>query len=164
MNSEVYTGQAIVCGDWSLTLNMQWANTIVDSFELVNIPRAPNWLIGAANIEGNIVPVVDLAVYFDPSMTPTVIGRHHRIIVGGKREENAEGSVGNDSTFAILFSGLPMQIQYKREAIKADTVLPERLRELSLGMAMQHIGAAVSKPYFEMNTNRFIEFLSNSLI
>lgn len=164
MNSEVYTGQAIVCGDWSLALNMQWANTIVDAFELVTIPRAPNWLIGAANIDGNIVPVVDLAVYFEPTMTPTVIGRHHRIIVGGKREENSEGTAGNDGTFAVLFSGLPMQIQYTREAISADAALPERLRELSLCMAIPHLEGVVSKPHFEINTDRFIEFLSLSLM
>lgn len=160
MNAEVYTGQAIVCGDWSLALNMQWANTIVDTFELVKIPRAPNWLIGAANIDGRIVPVVDLAVYFEPTMTPTAISRHHRIIVGGKREENAEGALGNDSVFAILFSGLPMQIKYTREAIEASVVMPQRLHELCHGMAQNNAG----KKYFEMDTDKFIDYLSLSLI
>jgi chemotaxis signal transduction protein len=164
MNVEVYTGQTIVCGDWSLALNMQWANTIVDNFELVNIPRAPNWLIGAANIDGSIVPVVDMAVYFEPNMTTTAITRHHRIIVGGKREENTEGALGNDSAFAILFSGLPMQIQYTREAIDTNAALPDRLRELCLGMANSHVSSSGNKMHFEMNTNRLIEFLSNSLI
>jgi chemotaxis signal transduction protein len=121
-------------------------------------------LIGAANIDGSIVPVVDLAVYFAPDMTPTTIGRHHRIIVGGKREDNSEGTVGSDSAFAILFSGLPMQIQYTREAIDANAVLPDRLRELSLGMAIPQAGSAVNKPHFEMNTDRFIDFLSLSLM
>jgi chemotaxis signal transduction protein len=164
MNSEVFTGQAISCGGWSLVLNMQWANTIVDAFELVKIPRAPGWLIGAANIDGNIIPVVDLSLYFVPNAAPMAIDRHHRILVGGKREDNAEGGAGSDSVFAILFSGLPAQIQYTREAMDASHVIPERLRELSLGMAKSSAGVGASKSYFEMNTDRFVDFLSLSLM
>lgn len=167
MNSEVFTGQAIVCGGWSLALNMNWANTIVDTFELVKIPRAPNWLIGAVNLDGSIIPVVDFSVYFVPNAAPMAIDRHHRILVGGKREDQAEGAAANDSVFAILFSGLPMQIQYTREVIDTAHVLPERLRELSLGIA-KSVAATTSvgesKTYFEMNTDRFIHFLSLSLM
>ena len=164
MNAEVFTGQAITCGGWSLALNIQWANTIVDAFELVKIPRAPNWLIGAANIDGRIVPVVDLSLYFVPNAAPMVIDRHHRILVGGKREDNAEGVAGIDSVFAILFSGLPMQIQYTREAMDASHVIPERLRELSLGMAKSNAGGGAGKSHFEMDTDRFVDFLSLSLM
>lgn len=164
MDAEVFTGQAISCGGWSLAVNMQWANVIVDTFELVKIPRAPNWLIGAANIDGNIIPVVDFSVYFVPNAAPMVIDRHHRILVGGKREENAEGTAANDSIFAILFKGLPSQIQYTREAMDASHVIPERLRELSLGMAKNNAVGSANKTHFEMNTDRFIDFLSLSLM
>lgn len=167
MNPEVFTGQTIGCGGWSLAINMQWANTIVDTFELVKIPRAPHWLIGAVNIDGAIIPVVDLSVYFVPNAAPMAIDRHHRILVGGKREEGADGTVtndSNDSVFAILFSGLPMQIEYTREAMDASHVIPERLRELSLGMAKNIATGASSKVHFEMNTDRFVDFLTHSLI
>jgi chemotaxis signal transduction protein len=160
MNSEVFTGQAITCGGWSIALNIQWANTIVDTFELVKIPRAPNWLIGAVNIDGSIIPVVDLSIYFVPNAAPMAIDRHHRILVGGKREVGAEGTAGDDSVFAILFNGLPMQIEYTREAIDASVVIPERLRELCIGIAQNNAG----KKYFEMNTDRFVDYLSLSLI
>ncbi len=160
MSAEVFTGQVIICGGWSITLNMQWTNTIVDTFELVKIPRAPGWLIGAANIDGGIVPVVDLSLYFVPNAAPMAIDRHHRILMGGKREEGAEGGSGNEHVFAILFSGLPMQLEYTREALDVDVVIPERLRELSLGVAKSQTG----KKSFEMDTDRFVEFLSLSLI
>ena len=160
MNAEVFTGQAITCGGWSLALNMQWANTIVDSFELVKIPRAANWLIGAANIDGNIIPVVDLSVYFVPSAIPMAIDRHHRILVGGKREAGTEGAAANDSVFAILFNGLPMQIEYTRETLDAAVVIPGRMRELSLGLAKSQAG----KKSFEMDTDRLVDFLSLSFI
>jgi chemotaxis signal transduction protein len=155
-------GQAITCGGWSLALNLNWANTIIDTFELVNIPRSPNWLVGAVNVDGNIIPVVDLSVYFVPNAPPMQIDRHHRLLVGGKRDANIEstGGSGSDSVFAILFAGLPMQIQYTQETMDETIVIPERLRELCLGTAKDSTG----KTYFEMNTDRFIEFLSISLI
>jgi chemotaxis signal transduction protein len=155
-------GQAITCGGWSLALNLTWANTIIDTFELVNIPRSPNWLIGAVNVDGNIIPVVDLSVYFVPNAPPMQIDRHHRLLVGGKRDANIESTVGSgsDSVFAILFSGLPMQIDYTQEIMDETIVIPERLRELCIGTARDGTG----KTYFEMNTDRFIEFLSLSLI
>jgi chemotaxis signal transduction protein len=164
MDAEVHTGQTITCGGWSLALDLQWANTIVDSFELVKIPRAPNWLIGAVNIDGSIVPVVDLSVYFVPNAAPMAIDRHHRILVGGRSEAYADGGAGGDGVFAILFSGLPMQIQYTREAIDASLVIPERLRELSLGMAKNQAAGNSNKTHFEMNTDRFVDFLALSLI
>jgi chemotaxis signal transduction protein len=156
------TGQAITCGGWSLALNLMWANTIIDVFELVKIPRSPNWLIGAVNVDGNIIPVVDLSVYFVPNAPPMQIDRHHRLLVGGKRDEKTESTSGSatDSVFAILFNGLPMQIQYTREPVDEAVVIPERLREMCLGTAKDSAG----KTYFEMNTDRFIEFLSLSLI
>ena len=155
-------GQAITCGGWSLALNLNWTNTIIDVFELVNIPRAPNWLIGAVNVDGNIIPVVDLSVYFVPNAPPMQIDRHHRLLVGGKRDASIEssGGSGSDSVFAILFAGLPMQIQYTQETMDETIVIPERLRELCLGAAKDSTG----KTYFEMNTDRFIEFLSLSLL
>lgn len=157
-----FIGQAITCGGWSIALNIAWTNTIIDTFELVKIPRSPNWLIGAVNVDGNIIPVVDLSVYFVPNAPPMQIDRHHRLLVGGRRDssvENAGGS-GDDSVFAILFVGLPMQIQYSREPVDEAIVIPECLRELCIGTAKD----AAGKTYFEMNTDRFIEYLSLSLI
>jgi chemotaxis signal transduction protein len=155
-------GQAITCGGWSLALNLTWTNIIIDTFELVNIPRSPNWLIGAVNVDGNIIPVVDLSVYFVPNAPPMQIDRHHRLLVGGRRDASIESTVGSgsDSVFAILFAGLPMQIEYTREMMDETIVIPERLRELCLGTAKDSTG----KTYFEMNTDKFIEYLSLSLI
>jgi chemotaxis signal transduction protein len=164
MNSETVTGQVITCGGWSIALNMHWANTIVDTFELVKIPRAPHWLIGAVNIDGSIIPVVDLSVYFVPNAAPMAIDKRHRILLGGKRVESVEGISANDSVFAILFSGLPMQIEYTREAMDPSVVIPEQLRELCLGMAKSNAGSNKDKTHFEMNTDKFIDFLSLSLI
>ena len=163
MGSELFTGQAITCGGWMLALNMQWTNLIVDDFELVTIPRAPNWLVGAANIEGNIVPVVDLTMYFVPNAAPLLIDRHTRLLLGGKRED-AEGSSANDNVFAILFSGLPIQIQYTREDINEMIVIPERLRELSLGLAQSRNMGGEVRQHFELDTDKLLDYLTLNLM
>lgn len=149
-----HTAQAIQCGRWSLALSFDWANTIIDQFELVNIPKAPPWLIGAVNLDGGIVPVVDLAAYFEPDARATAIDRHHRLLMGGRTPDNNENAV------AILFSGLPFQIQYTREALKADFAMPERLRDLCRGVARSEQGQA----HLEIDTHRFLDNLSMSLM
>ena len=152
--SSTHTAQAIECGRWSLAVGFDWANTIVDQFQLVTIPRAPAWLIGAVNHDGGIVPVVDLAAYFEPGKSATSIDRHQRLLVGGM----TDGS--NENAVAILFAGLPFQIQYTREPVRADVALPERLQELCRGVARSEAG----KLHFEIDTQRFIDNLSMRLM
>jgi chemotaxis signal transduction protein len=151
---QVHTAQAIQCGRWSLALSFDWANTIIDQFELVTIPKAPPWLIGAVNLDGGIVPVVDLAAYFEPDGRTTAIGRQHRLLMGGRTHESNENAV------AILFSGLPFQIQYTREPVSTDIAMPERLRDLCRGVARSEVG----KRHLEIDTHRFVENLSISLM
>lgn len=152
--SGTHTAQAIQCGPWSLALSFDWANTIIDHFDLVNIPKSPAWLIGAVNLDGGIVPVVDLAAYFEPEAKTAAAGRKHRLLMGGR----TEGS--NENAVAILFSGLPFQIQYTREPVSADVALPERLQELCRGVAQSEAG----KRHFEIDTQRFVDNLSLRLM
>ena len=152
--SSTHTAQAIECGRWSLALGFDWANTIIDQFQLVTIPKAPAWLIGAVNLDGDIVPVVDLAAYFEPEERVMAMDRHHRLLMGGM----TDGS--NENAVAILFSGLPFQIQYTREPLRAGVALPERLQELCRGVARSEAG----KLHFEIDTQRFIDNLSMRLM
>jgi hypothetical protein len=52
--------QGIQCGSLNVAFSFAWARSIVEDFSLTPIPNAPAWLLGAANIEGEIVPVFDL--------------------------------------------------------------------------------------------------------
>lgn len=151
---ESHIAQAVTCGTWPLALRFEWANAIVDKFELVPIPGAAPWLVGAVNVDGSILPVVDLAIYFEPNTPPTLIDRHHRLLLGGKSD------AGHENALAILFTSLPMQVQYTREPIDPTAVLPERLRDVCRGMARSSTG----KSHYEINTDRLAEFLSLSLI
>jgi chemotaxis signal transduction protein len=150
----LHVGQAVQCGRWSLVFNFLWTNAIIDEYELVAIPGAAEWLVGAANIEGSIVPVVDLARYFEPGAVQQAAERHRRLLLGGR----ADGS--NENAAALLFSKLPFQVQYTREPLSPDTQLPERLREVCNNTAKSSSGAS----YFEIDTERFVEFLSLNLL
>ncbi len=145
-----HTAHVVMCGRWSLAFGIRWINVLIDEFELVAIPGAAPWLVGAVNIEGAIVPVVDLAAYFEPGLVPQAITRHHRLMLGGRRENS------NEDAIALLFSGLPTQIEYDRQQLDPAYEVPERLRELCSGMA----GGAS----FEINTDELLTALSISLM
>ena len=144
------TAYVVMCGRWSLAIGIRWINVLIDEFELVAIPGAAPWLVGAVNIEGAIVPVVDLAAYFEPDLAPQTITRHHRLMLGGRRENSNEDAV------ALLFSGLPTQIEYDRQPLDPSLEMLERLRELCSGM-----GSGAS---FEIKTDELLSTLSISLM
>jgi hypothetical protein len=97
--------QGIACGKLNLAFTFNWARQIVDSFELVSIPRAPGWILGAVNVNGSIVPVVDLANYFFDSAQPAQAERGQRLLVGGIQAEDAEAAL------AVVFSLTPAQLE-----------------------------------------------------
>lgn len=88
--------QAVQCGPWALAFPFSWARSIVEEFDLSEVPHSPPWLLGAANVDGKVVPVIDLALYLDPQ-TPPDHGGPRLLLVGGEGEDAA----------GIVFSGLP---------------------------------------------------------
>jgi chemotaxis signal transduction protein len=89
--------QAIDCGAVQVAVPFDWARNVVETFDLSPAPNAPVWLAGATNIEGRILPVLDLAAWLDPADAQAV-DRHTRLLVGGDADE----------AYALLFRGLPM--------------------------------------------------------
>jgi chemotaxis signal transduction protein len=112
-----YTGQseqlfqAIRCGSLRVAFPYGWANTIVEKFSLTAVPRAPAWLAGAANIDGQIYPVVDLAHWVLSGGRAMSSNASHaktssaaRLLIGGIHSNNG------DDRLAVLFNGLPQQL------------------------------------------------------
>ncbi len=145
-----HTAHVVTCGRWSLAFGIRWINVLIDDFELVPVPGAAPWLIGAVNVEGAIVPVADLAAYFEPALPPQAISRHHRLMLGGRRENSNEDAV------ALLFSGLPTQLEYDRKPLDLSQELPERLREICFGK--------VGEATFEIKTDELLSALWISLM
>lgn len=146
--------QGLMCGDLRLAFNFGWARQIVEDFELVVLPRAPGWVLGAVNINGSIVPVVDLANYFAQSAQPAQSQRGQRLLVGGIQAEDAEAAL------AVVFTHTPVQLEYAPQHLGAagDTLVP-RLLEVCSGTASDDQG----NQYFEIDTQRLMDALSIEL-
>ena len=69
-SNSLQLAQGVMCGEMRLAFTFSWARQIVDDFDLVALPRAPGWVLGAVNINGAIVPVVDQTNYFTQSIQP----------------------------------------------------------------------------------------------
>ena len=146
--------QGIVCGPWALALSYDWARQILDNFELTAIPKSPNWLLGATNVEGNILPVVDLGVYFSPELGATSASQTtQRILVGGMTTDGADAAV------AIVFHALPQQLRYSASALDYANSLPAKLREVCDAVAQDANG----NNFLEINSERLMAALSDEL-
>lgn len=145
--------QGIVCGSWALAFSFDWARQIVEEFEPSAIPKSPAWLLGSANIEGNIVPVIDLAVYFSPATANLQIQTHQRLLVGGITAAGAEDAV------AFVFSGLPQQLKYETQELTYGGALPEKLRESCGGIANDASG----RNFLEINIEKLMAMLADEL-
>ena len=145
--------QGIHCGDFLLAFGFDWARQIVDQFELVPMPRAPSWVLGAVNVNGVIVPVVDLSNYFSASTLPAQLERGQRLLVGGIQDEDAE------SALAVVFSQTPVQLDYQTSPWVDLRALPTRLQEVCSGVAGDDQGQA----YAEINPRKLMDALSAEL-
>lgn len=118
--------QAVRCGDRWFAFAYGWARSAVESFDLSVAPNAPAWLVGAVNVEGRILPVVDLLAWTEPGRWQDAQDRHARLLVGGEGE----------AAVALLFQGLPRLVAVL-PAVAADP--HERLAPLVRGRAVEDI-------------------------
>lgn len=114
--------QGVQCGPWPLAFPFSWARSIVEDYELSEVPHAPSWLLGAANVDGRVVPVIELALYLDPAWRPEPAATP-MLLVGGEGEDAA----------GIVFRGLPAIARAQPEA--PAPALPAALAEFFTGTA-----------------------------
>lgn len=145
--------QGIVCGEFRLAFGFDWARQIVDQFELVPIPRAPTWVLGAVNVNGVIVPVVDVANYFSEVAEPAQLLRGQSLLVGGTQDEDA------DNAIAVAFSQTPVQLDYVDEPLVGVPALPARLQEVCCGV----VSDDRAQLYIEIDPRKLMDALSAEL-
>ena len=146
--------QGVQCGRYSLAFSFDWARQIVDDFELVPVPRAPGWVLGAVNINGLIVPVIDVDCYFSASDAPSQRQRGQRLLLGGVQAEDAEGAL------AIVFSQTPVQLEYHALPVTEPAVWPQRLQEVCKGIACTEHG----KSFIEIDAEKLMAALAAELL
>jgi chemotaxis signal transduction protein len=145
--------QGVQCGDYLLAFDFEWARQIIEQFELVPVPRAPSWILGAVNVNGLIVPVVDIANYFSQSATPAQVERGQRLLLGGIAAEDS------DNALAIIFSQTPTQLEYDAQPIAAPQALPLRLQEVCRQAAVDDM----ARTYIEIDPEKLMDALSAEL-
>jgi chemotaxis signal transduction protein len=145
--------QGIQCGSLNLAFSFAWARSIVEDFSLTPIPNAPAWLVGAANIEGEIVPVFDLVSWVgvgasDALRTRPGAGRA-RLLVGGHGDERA----------AIAFSGSARMVRYAAGSQKkpAGPALPPRLHAVVLA------GSETTPQHWVLDAPKLLDQLADDL-
>lgn len=147
--------QGILCGAWALAFPFDWARQIVDDFDLSPIPKAPVWLIGATNVDGNILPVVDLKIYL--GLSSNTGGTKQRLLIGGMLQQASADRAGD--AIAIAFDGLPQQLRYEPRKLTYASALPPRLRELCVGIGHN----ATGHEFLEIDDQRLMAVLSDEL-
>lgn len=148
--------QGIVCKPWALAFSFDWTYTIAEDTEVTIVPRAPNWLRGAINFEGEVLPVIDLAVYFSPTDAAPERQRGERLLLGGLRR-GEQNSV--ETAMAIVFSQRPQQLRYERTPVAYLSALPPKLRELAMAQATLADGTT----YIEIDTAKLLDALGGEL-
>jgi chemotaxis signal transduction protein len=148
--------QGILCGSWALAFPFEWARQIVDTFECSPIPKSPAWLLGGTNVDGNILPVIDLRVYLGESSHS--MARQQRLLIGAMSVSHNSADTTGD-TIAIAFEGLPQQLSYEPQELTYASVLPARLRELCVGVGKNPAG----HEFLEIDAQRLMLVLSDEL-
>jgi chemotaxis signal transduction protein len=116
----------VLCGPWALAFPFSWARNLIEDIELCDVPHAPAWLLGAANVDGAVIPVFDLACWLDPAQaTPPGPGRY--VLVGGDGECAA----------GLIFRGLPTLVNTVGGVAPN---LPPALAEFARGAAVDGTG------------------------
>jgi chemotaxis signal transduction protein len=145
--------QGIQCGHLNLAFSYAWAKSIVEDFSMTPVPNAPAWLVGAANVEGEIVPVFDLiswvAARAPAGPRAELSAGRARLLVGGHGADRA----------AIVFSGSARMVRYapglqKNAAIDA---LPSRLRAVVLATS------ETTPPHWVVDAERLFDKLAGEL-
>jgi chemotaxis signal transduction protein len=104
VGGELYQG--IRCGRFAFAVSYRWARSIAESFDEVPIPKAPIWLVGATAIDGQIRPIIDLALLVDPGYRRVAAKRELRLLIGGSDDGDSL-----EPPIALLFEGLPQQLR-----------------------------------------------------
>ena len=69
--TEMWNGIAFRIGDMQMVAPMNEVSEILDMPELTRIPNAKPWVLGIANVRGNLLPVMDLSGYLFGKSTRT---------------------------------------------------------------------------------------------
>jgi len=94
------------------------SSEVIEQSSIHQIPLAPDWLLGACNVRGDIVPVIDLSQIIGNKKTE-ISSKYSRILI--------LGSAGN--FVGMLVDELPKPVQFKKnQQISEFSKIPDVLK------------------------------------
>jgi chemotaxis signal transduction protein len=116
---------AIRTGAGVIAFPLAWSTSVVDEYDLVAVPNAPTWIVGATSVDGSVMPVVDLVerTARDEFLDTSHASRVERLLVGGELSETENYRIG------FRFNDLPVQFSSKLAPAYGHESLPPILRE-----------------------------------
>lgn len=107
-------------------------------------------------MDGNILPVVDLARYLGTAPFQST-SHQQRLLIGGLAGGLAMNDTGD--AIALAFEGLPQQLSYEPRELTYASALPTQLRELCSKVAVN----AAGQEFLEIDAARLMTSLSDEL-
>ncbi len=89
---------------YNLLISNQMSSELVEDNQVYSIPLAPDWLLGACNLRGDAVPIVDLCQILNGEKTDVSLNKYNTLVLG-----DGEKIVG------VLLDSLPVVMQFKKE-------------------------------------------------
>jgi chemotaxis signal transduction protein len=109
------------------------------------VPNAPDWFCGISNLQGQLIPVFDLAAYFGVDPDP----RAKRMLLVLSRAKDATG---------VLIDGLPERLRCSEAQYTDASVAPERLIPHLHGLVILD-----GRLWFDLNPHSLLEAFEQSL-
>ncbi len=96
------TGQGVLVSNLQLFIRFDQASEVSEMTQIFRLPGTPKWVCGLVNLHGNLVPVLDIASFFN---LPNDASEKSMLLVLG-HEENA---------LAVTVSGIPERLRFSED-------------------------------------------------
>lgn len=117
-------GQGVLVSNLKLFVRFDQASEVSEMVRLYRLPGTPKWICGLANLHGNLVPVLDLASFFN---LPSEASEKSMLLVLGHGE----------AAVALIISGVPERLRFDDSERIPAPVVGERLQPYVPGAFMR---------------------------
>jgi chemotaxis signal transduction protein len=137
--------QGFRVGELQFMVRYEDASELAEVPHTHRVPNAPDWFCGLANLQGQLIPVFDLAAYFGVDPDPQA----KRMLLVLSRAKDATG---------VLIDGLPERLRCAEVEYTDASVAPERLVPHLHGIAIID-----DRLWFDLNPHSLLDAIEQSL-
>ncbi len=108
---------------YHLLISIHMSSELLEENQVYSLPLVPVWLLGACNLRGDVVPIVDFGQILNGEKTDVSLKKYNTLVLG-----DGENSIG------VLLDSLPAVIQFKKEeSSKTYPKLPDLIKPFVTG-------------------------------